>query len=99
MQVVYQVLFSPDSRWAATAKFRREGQVWSLGAGSEPKVIADPTFKDRVLQAAFSPDNLGGFRLVGPDAQAARTDESGHIEADRPHRACGENHICIIQPR
>jgi len=31
--------------------------LWDLGAGSEPKVIAEPTFKDRVLQVAFSPDS------------------------------------------
>ena len=54
--VVYQVVFSPDSRWVATASFDGKGRLWDLAAGSEPKLIAEPTFKDRVLQAAFSPD-------------------------------------------
>jgi WD40 repeat protein len=54
--VVYQVVFSPDSRWAATAGFDQKGKLWDLG-GSEPKLIAELTFKDRVLEAAFSPDN------------------------------------------
>jgi WD40 repeat protein len=54
--VVYQVVLSPDSRWAATAGFDQKGKLWDLG-GSEPKAIAELTFEDRVLQAAFSPDN------------------------------------------
>ena len=53
--VVYQVVISPDLRWAATAGFDQKGKLWDLG-GSEPKVIAELEFKDRVLQAAFSPD-------------------------------------------
>jgi WD40 repeat protein len=54
--VVYQVVFSSDSRWAATAGYDQKGKLWDLG-GSEPKVIAELEFKDRVLQAAFSPNN------------------------------------------
>jgi len=54
---VYQVVFSPDSRWAATASIDKKGRLWDLGAGSEPKLITELKFKDRVLQAAFSPDN------------------------------------------
>ena len=38
--VVYQVVFSPDSRWAATAGSDQRGKLWDLG-GSEPKAIAE----------------------------------------------------------
>ena len=55
--VVYQVAFSPDSRWAATASFDAKGRLWDLKAGSEPKLISELAFKDRVVQATISPDN------------------------------------------
>ena len=63
--VVYQVVISPDLRWAATAGFDQKGKLWDLG-GSEPKVIAELEFKDRVLQAAFSPDKPTRWVAFGP---------------------------------
>jgi WD40 repeat protein len=54
--VVYQVVFSPDLRWVATASADQKGRLWNLD-GSEPKLIAELTFRDRVLQAAFSANN------------------------------------------
>ena len=53
--VVYQVAFSPDGRWAATASNDQKGRVWDL-QGAAPKLAREVAFSARVLQAAFSPD-------------------------------------------
>jgi len=53
--VVYQVAFSPDGRWAATAGFDQKGRLWDL-KGAAPKLAREIAFNDRVLQAGFSAD-------------------------------------------
>lgn len=54
-EVVYQVAFSPDGRWAATASFDQKGRLWDL-QGAAPKLAREVAFNDRVLHAEFSPD-------------------------------------------
>ena len=75
--------FSPDSRWAATTSMDHKGRLWDIQSGAEPKLVAELSFDNRVMETAFSPDNhwvaSGSWDRT---AKVIDLEESRHRQAD-----------------